>query len=272
MRVRGMAEPWGNPILRWAGSKRKLLPHLIEYAPIAYRRYIEPFAGSACLFFALKPKAAILGDINSELMSFYSLVRRHPRIIARRADSLSVSERNYYRIRERFNGDCDSVSRAVYFLYLNRHCFNGVYRTNRMGHFNVPYGSQTGALPNEASVYRCAVALRNATLITSDFRDTMRHIRRGDFVYLDPPYSSCDRPRYGEYGYGSFQPLELAHLINALEEIDRRGAHFMVSYCHTLHSQKSFSAFRLRQVQVRRHVAGFAQHRRVVRELLVSNY
>lgn len=263
---------WAHPVLRWAGSKRKLLPHLIAHAPHSYRRYVEPFAGSACLFFALKPPLAVLADINSDLIAFYTLLRKHPRILSRRVHSLPTGESSYYRIRRRFNSESDPLERAVCFLYLNRYCFNGVFRTNKHGAFNVPIGSHTGDIPDASVLYRCAVALRTAKLCAADFRLTVQKARRHDFVYLDPPYSSCDRPRYGEYGYGSFQPLDLGALIDTLESLDKRGAFFMTSYCMTREARDAFKQYNVRTLRVRRHVAGFAEHRKVVQEMLITNY
>lgn len=262
---------WTPPILRWAGSKRKLLTSLIARVPASFNRYIEPFAGSACLFFALKPECAILGDINVDLMATYGMLCKHPRIVARRVRSLTHTRSEYYRVRATYHNEQDPLRRAIYFIYLNRYCFNGVYRTNRRGEFNVPYGTHTGGIPGTAEFYRCAVALRRASLLTSDFNQTLAQAERGDFVYLDPPYSSCDRPRYGEYGYGTFQPLQLKELVSALEAIDRRGVKFLVSYASSQPARRAFSRYHMETISVRRHVAGFAKHRHDVQEILVSN-
>lgn len=266
-----MGTPWTSPILRWAGSKRKLLSSLIARVPHSFNRYIEPFAGSACLFFALRPDSAILGDINADLMATYGMLCKHPRIVARSVRSLKHTRSEYYRVRATYHKEKDPLQRAIYFIYLNRYSFNGVYRTNRRGEFNVPFGTNTGGIPDSVDFYRCSLALRRASLLTSDFTRTIANAERGDFVYLDPPYSSCNRPRYGEYGYGSFQPLQLAELVSALDALDRRGAKFLVSYASSRAARRAFSRFQVESISVRRHVAGFAKHRHDVRELLVSN-
>lgn len=263
-------DPWAPPLLRWAGSKRQLVPALINYVPSDFDRYVEPFAGSACLFFALNPSTAVLGDQNRELLDTYDVVRRHPRLVARAVHSIPDTPKAYLRVRNRDLSRLVPIDRAARFVYLNRHCFNGVYRTNRQGQFNVPRGRNTGKLPSEAMFYRCSVALRRVELRPVDFEECIADVRRGDFVYLDPPYASSARPRYGEYGYGSFDKQDLGRLLEALHLIDQRGGVFLLSYYRT-RRLKIPPHWHRRQIAVRRHVAGFAHHRRIIREILVTN-
>ena len=154
-----MITPWTKPFLRWAGSKRSLLPELLASVPQGYRSYIEPFAGSACLFFALKPRRAVLGDINNELMRAYAVVAKHPRQVARAVQRIPNTEHSYLRLRAMNVEALDPLARTARFVYLNRHCFNAVYRTDRQGVFNVPRGTRTGELPPESVFLRCSLAL-----------------------------------------------------------------------------------------------------------------
>lgn len=263
--------PWASPVLRWAGSKRQLLPRLLHAIPKTFGRYVEPFAGSATLFFALRPSLAVLGDLNSELVQAYTIIKRHPRIVHRGIASLPNTARYYYRSRSVSPHLLTPMERAVRFVYLNRFCFNGVYRTNRRNEFNVPRGKSTGALPSEASFYRVSVALRNADLRAGDFVTTLSDLRPSDFVYLDPPYDT-GRRRHGEYGYGSFSAEDFGRLVELLQWIDKVGAMFLLSYADTSPVRGLTGQWRQQRVRVRRHVAGFARHRSTVRELLVSNY
>lgn len=263
---------WSRPFLRWAGSKRRLVPLLLASLPDRFSRYVEPFAGSACLFFALRPKLAVLGDINNQLMHTYETVSQHPRIVARALSEIPSTKSAYYRVRDRFSDDLPALQRAVYFVYLNRHCFNGVYRTNRKGKFNVPLGSRTGAIPSESEFYRCSVALRAVTFRACDFEDCLSATEKGDFVYLDPPYSSSSRPRYGEYGYDSFQPPDINRLKSQLTYLNRIGCKFLLSYTDSDDTRRAFSRWSLRRITVRRNVAGFSSHRRTAGEILVANY
>lgn len=265
--------PWSPPIFRWAGSKRQLLPTLMRAVPNEFTRYIEPFAGSACLFFALKPASAVLGDVNEHLLHAYSVIRDHPRLVARKVAEHPRTSNAYYAVRSLDPGSLSDLDRAARFVYLNRFCFNGVYRTNRQGQFNVPRGEHMGGIPSESAFYRCAVALRQCQFRTLDFENTLADIRPGDFVYLDPPYSNSTRKTYGEYGYGVFAPIDHKRLVRLLTNISDIGASFLLSYCPDpdLMSRLPKSWY-VDQIDVRRNVAGFVSHRRIAAELLISNF
>jgi DNA adenine methylase len=141
-----MANMYQRPILRWAGSKRKLLPKLISLSPSSSGRYVEPFAGSAALFFALQPQDALLSDFNPELIETYKILSANAGSVWRRLSQMPGSRDFYYRIRARNPTSMSSIDRAARFIYLNRYCFNGVYRTNRLGQFNVPRGCDSPEL------------------------------------------------------------------------------------------------------------------------------
>ncbi len=259
------------PLFRWAGSKRKLLPTLKAYCPAEFNRYIEPFAGSACLFFLLQPKRAVLGDFNQQLIETYKTVARAPNAVAAQLEVMAVSESFYYELRSQDPSLLPSVSRAARFVYLNRFCFNGVFRTNKHGDFNVPRGTRTGQLPGRADLRSCAELLKRATFIAGDFENTLTDLAPGDFIYLDPPYSSSDERNRGEYGYGAFSSKDLDRLEEALYRIDRQNATFILSYRCSKTVRSRFRNWHQRTVTVRRQIAGFSQDRRLVREMLISN-
>jgi DNA adenine methylase len=142
--------PWARPVFRWAGSKRRMLPTLLAAMPEDYGRYIEPMVGSACLFFATRPRRGLLGDFNEELMHTYRAIRCHPRLVSRAASSWGDDSATYYEVRSLSAESLDPIQPAARFTYLNRYSFNGVYRTNKEGRFNVPRGRDTGSLPSEA--------------------------------------------------------------------------------------------------------------------------
>jgi DNA adenine methylase len=150
-------------------------------------------------------------------------------------------------------------------------CFNGVYRTNRLGEFNVPRGSRTGGIPDEATFYRCSVALRAADLRVGDFDSCLVDAGPKDFVYLDPPYSASDRSRYGEYGYGSFSETDAPRLLDCLRRLDDIGTAFLLSYAASPTTLKQLSRWNCVRHLVRHHISGFARHRAIVEEVLVTN-
>ncbi|MEQ1846132.1 MAG: Dam family site-specific DNA-(adenine-N6)-methyltransferase [Nitrospira sp.] len=261
-----------RPILRWAGSKRKLLPSLMDYVPAKYERYVEPFLGSGCFFLALRPSASVLGDFNRGLMEMYSVLRDSPLKLARAVYAMPNTTRYYYKLRSHVVADLTPLERAARFVYLNRYCFNGVYRENRQGMFNVPRGSHTGKLPTIEEFKVCAEVFKSADLRPGDFEECLKDARSGDFIYLDPPYASCTRLDHGEYGYNSFNEKDIPRLISTLKAADRKGAAVLLSYANTPLLKRVLPKWNFRKVRVRRNVAGFAHQRLEVSEILVSNY
>src|SRR6266480_5624861 len=160
--------------LRWAGSKRQVLQQLKVYWPGDHVRYVEPFAGSASLFFDLEPSRAILGDLNQELIDALQAIQRDVRGVLEYLRGLPIGKRAYYGVRKVDPTSLCHVTAAARFLYLNRYCFNGLYRTNLRGDFNVPYGPPNSRVSfDEAMVNRAAGVLQHAQLIHSDFEATL---------------------------------------------------------------------------------------------------
>ena len=261
-----------KPFLRWAGSKRQLVKHMATYWTGGDARYVEPFAGSARFFFELEPKVALLGDINSDLVAMYEVVRTRPGRLYQALRRWPNNENEYYRIRAL---DCESlneVDRAARFIYLNRFCFNGLYRTNKMGMFNVPYGGRkSGVIPSEAELKMAGNLLSRAKLMCGDFSRTLDNAKHGDFVYLDPPYTTAERRVFNDYGPQSFGQEDLLRLRSALEKLHEIGATFLLSYADCPEGEVLAYNFQTSKVTARRHIAGFASNRRVACELLITN-
>jgi DNA adenine methylase len=248
-----------------------MIPKLLACLPSDLGRYVEPFAGSACLFFAVKPKLAILGDFNFELMNTYRVIARHPRLVAREVSRYPIDDGTYYALRAQNPESLGDIERASRFMYLNRHCYNGVYRTNLKNQFNVPRGVRSGECPSEAEVYRCSLALRSATLIAGDFETTLAQVKSGDFVYLDPPYSSSSRPTYGEYGYGAFDRADCKRLFVLLRDLSARGVRVLFSYAEEPAVLNALRGWSIASISVRRQVAG-GPGKKNVSEILASNF
>src|SRR5713226_799695 len=159
------------PFLRWAGSKRSLLPILQAFWTKKHKRYIEPFAGSACLFFAIKPPKAILGDLNPELIATYVEVKYRIGAVLKELGILEPADKKEYtRLRAIDIATLTPAARAARFIYLNRFCFNGIYRTNLLGQFNVPYsGNRCGGFPQPEVFRQCSTRLRSARFVNGDF-------------------------------------------------------------------------------------------------------
>lgn len=261
-----------DTFLRWAGSKKQLLPKLRAFWPGGSATYIEPFAGSCALFFSLQPHSAVLGDLNKELITTLRAIQAFPIRVIECVLRFPVGEAAYYDIR-RINPDSlTGVERAARFLYLNHYCFNGLYRTNKSGKFNVPYGRHKGKhLLNIDTLWVAADQLRQATLVEGDFEQTLKYAGAGDFVYLDPPYALSDARTFTEYHPDSFSTADLARLESALEELDRRGVAFVLSYANCKEARSIGANWFMRRVWARRNISGFAGDTKGVTELLISN-
>jgi DNA adenine methylase len=260
-----------KPLIRWAGSKRAQVPRLREFWSNSHSVYVEPFAGSACLFFAIEPSAAVLGDTNLELIEFYRIIRDEPKRLCKRLYKIRRDAPTYKKWRSIDPQSLDRETRALRFIYLNRNCFNGIYRTNLEGKFNVPMGKDQGVYFTEGELLECSELLRRVMLVAGDFTKTLAHVRRGNFVYLDPPYAVNSRRIFREYGKHSFDAADIPRLARCLKGIHETGADFLLSYADCSEARALASKWNAVRVPTRRNVAGFAGARRNAYEWLISN-
>lgn len=214
-----------KPFLKWAGGKSQLLEELNKYVPESYDNYIEPFLGGAALFFFLEPKKAILSDLNPELINCYSLVRNNPQDLIIDLSSFKNTESFYYKIRSQSIESLSEVERASRFIYLNRTCFNGLYRENKKGEFNVPFGKyKNPKICDEEKIYEASLILQKAELICGDYKSVLRkHAQKNDFVFLDPPYypvgEYSDFQRYTKSSFYEEDHIEMRDEMNRLYKI-----------------------------------------------------
>ena len=262
-----------DPFLRWAGSKRQLGATLRRYAPLGDYRYVEPFCGSASLFFALRPTRALLADINPGVIGTFEAVKSSPDAVHAALQEWAVTETQYYHVRSLPDASLDVAGRAARMIYLMRYCYGGIYRTNANGRFNVPYGGgRTGVLPTLDQLRSTSLSLENTTLVAGDFEEVLdREAQKGDFVYLDPPYASSTARKSLQYGPASFAVGDLERAAGLLERLNARGCSFVLSYSDTPEAVETFSRWPVERVCVRRLVAANADRRVQAQELIVSN-
>lgn len=259
--------------IRWAGSKRALLPLLKRYwNDRSSGRYIEPFCGSACLYFEIEPQRAILGDINHDLITAYKVLRKRPSEVIDLIRTYPITERKYYRLRGQAPESLSDIEQAARFLFLNRLCFNGIYRTNAGGQFNVPFGKPKRRVRFDfEGLMQASSLLKRASLQNRDFAEVLDQAERGDFVYLDPPYAVASRRVFSQYHPESFSDRDLQRLQKCLRALDRRGVHFVISYADSREGRELVEDWCSHRVRTRRNVAGFADSRRHAFELMASN-
>ena len=224
-----------EPLLKWPGGKRWAAPRIAGIINrVLTGTYIEPFLGGGAVFFQVRPKKALLGDINTDLIATYRTVSQSPDAVLRALRRLRVSEDDYYRVRDR--EPRTEVTRAAQFLYLNRTAFGGIYRVNRDGRFNVPYGGgqRTPALLWErALLHRAAKVLAHAKLIQADFQVLMSQAAKGDVVYCDPTYTVAhDSNGFVRYNERNFSWADQERLAQAALAAAQRGATVVVSNAH----------------------------------------
>ncbi len=263
-----------NSFLRWAGSKQKLIPKLSEYWNDDFSRYLEPFMGSAQLFFSIQPQTAILSDTNIYLVETFRQIQKNPYPVYKIFKNFKNTKNQYYQVRSQDPSKLGVNERAARFIFLNRLCFNGLYRTNTVGDFNVPYGKNNRFDPDEEmeALKKSSKVLQNATIIQGDFEAVLSfHVREGDFVYIDPPYAVANRRIFKQYGPNSFGLFDLQRLQNLLKVINDRGASFILSYAYCSEAIKIFSDWNNVKTFTQRNISGFVEYRRKAAELIVTN-
>lgn len=218
-----------SPFLKWAGGKRWATNILLELAPKDFTTYREPFLGGGSLFFALRPKSAVLSDLNRDLINAYRFVRDDSARIDRWLNRLQAvhSKDVYYKMRERM--PLSDLGSAIRFIYLNRTCWNGLYRVNRQGKFNVPIGSKSAVSYNYGLTHH-AGALSGTELIAEDFEIAINRASVGDFLYVDPPYTVRHNTNgFLKYNEHIFSWEDQERLKNSLDRAIKRGAKVLIS-------------------------------------------
>jgi DNA adenine methylase len=263
-----------DPFLKWPGGKRWLVNQYDHLFPSEFNRYLEPFLGGGAVFFYLTPAKAILSDSNRELVNAYQCIKKYPDKIERRLASLqnTHSESAYYRIRGM--EPKDALERAIRFLYLNRTCFNGIYRVNLKGNFNVPIGTKDLVEYPADYLRKIANSLRGASIKTADFEETIDKAEVGDFVFIDPPYTVMhNNNNFVKYNAKLFSWADQVRLAAAIKRAARRGAAIMISNADHRSVRQLYANFGTHSSVGRASIlAADSFHRRKTTELLITNY
>ena len=267
-----------KPFLKWAGGKRQLVKELKARLPKKYKRYFEPFLGAGALYFNLAPENAVVSDINEELINVYQVVRDQLDALIEQLLLHENSEEYFYQIRS-WDREADYLQRspaerAARFIFLNRTCFNGLYRVNSKGHFNVPFGKYANPrILDEDNLRACRDLLRTAEIRRGTFEEIEAEIEPGDFVYLDPPYVPLNQTSsFTSYYRESFGVPEQLKLREFCERISERGAKFLLSNSDTDLVRREYSEYTIESVLAARAVNSDASKRGRISELMVRNF
>jgi DNA adenine methylase len=252
------SQPASKPILKWAGGKTQLLSELIARTPSGYGRYVEPFFGGGALFFALRPQNSIIADSNPELINLYSTVANDVDGVIDSLSSYRNTEETFYEARSLDWTKLSCSEAAARTIFLNRTCFNGLYRVNRRGQFNVPFGHYKNPKFLDIGLLRNAsVLLRDTTIICADYKDILRnHVQSGDFVFLDPPYlpvsEYSDFKRYTKEQFYEEDHLELAQEVDRLQ---KTGCHIILTNSNHPLVHELYGKYAIDVIQTKRNIS-----------------
>ncbi|NLJ78716.1 MAG: DNA adenine methylase [Tissierellia bacterium] len=271
-----------QPTLKWVGGKRQLLPQIEEYFPKDFSRYYEPFVGGGAVLFYFKPDNAVVNDTNPELINYYKVVKHNVEglIEELKKDKYANDKASFYKIRELDRNDnYDSLSdieKAARIQFLNKTCFNGLYRVNSKGEFNTPFGSYKNPNYINEEVLRAVSYYFNSIdieILNVDFEQALKCIQNTDFVYFDPPYDpiseSANFTGYAKNGFNKDDQLRLRDLCDKLDE---QGVRFLLSNSSTEFIYKIYNKYEIIPVYARRNINSDASKRGDIKEVLVKNY
>ena len=272
-----------RPFLKWAGGKRKLLPELLERIPEKFECYHEPFLGGGSLFFALGPKKAILSDVNPDLVYTYTAVRDNvERVILLLRELVAARETqghlvHYLKVRKQQRSSLTECAIAARMIYLNKTCFNGLWRVNKKGEFNVPIGKSKSppTICDEENLRACSTALQGTKILCASFETVVwREMGRGDFVYFDPPYvpvnvgGTKSFTAYTKEGFGPTEQKKLAGIMGVLK--NAKHANVLLSNAGSEKVRDLYAGFKIEEVGMRRNINCKGGERDEVLEYLIS--
>lgn len=266
-----------SPFVKWAGGKGQLLSALIPLMPDSFGTYFEPFLGGGAVFYALTPPAAVLGDFNEELINCYRIIRDQPDALMTALDTHIYDRDYYYHTRSLDPATLSCVERAARFIYLNKTCFNGLYRVNRKGQFNVPFGKYATPprLYDPDNIRTISVLLQNVKLMAGDYRTTLATAKEGDFIYLDPPYAPLNETtaQFTNYTSSNFnEDSDQRLLAQIFHELDERGCLVMLSNADTPTIRGLYDGYSIEQIRASRAINSNGAKRGHCIEVVVRNY
>ncbi len=270
------------PFVKWAGGKRQLLSKIKERMPEQYNDYYEPFVGGGAVVLELQPENAVINDINKSLINAYTQIANNPDEFLDVVNMLDNEmwddgKEYYYSIREHYNDKLMreefDIELAALFVFINKHCFNGLYRVNGKGLFNVPYNKSRKASVDKKAIVETSKYLRSINIINGDFENACRNAQAGDFVFIDSPYAPLKPTSFESYTKEGFDVESHRRLANLFDELSERGCYCMLTnhnteFINELYGNKGYS---IDVVSVKRMINSDASNR-VGEEVIIYNY
>jgi len=273
----------GKPFVKWAGGKRQIIDKLMMYAPYEYDTYYEPFVGGGALLFELSPKKAVINDYNDELMNVFRCIKDENKFMKMCSElnhhEANHSEEYYYEIR---NKDRDKTKfskitdykRAARTIYLNKACFNGLYRVNSKNEFNVPFNRKKQVNTYDGQnlgIIHSYLNFNDITILNVDFEEAVKSAKKGDFIYFDPPYDS-ETSTFNSYTENGFGKEEQIRLSKVFKELDERGCYVMLSNHNTTLINELYKGYYIHLIEAKRNINANGRKRGKVEEVIITNY
>ena len=271
-----------TPFVKWAGGKRQLLSQIKERMPENYNDYYEPFVGGGAVTFELLPANALINDINKALINAYKQICNSPKVFMKAVNKLDEEmwedgKEYYYSLREHYN---DKLMKAEYdvelaalFVFINKHCFNGLYRVNGKGLFNVPYNNSRRTSVDEGSIMEISKYLQGITITDGDFEEACKGAKKGDFVFIDSPYAPLNPTSFEAYTKEGFDIESHKRLARLYDELTARGCFCMLTNHNTrlINELYGGKGYTIDVVSVKRMINSDASNR-VGEEVIIYNY
>jgi DNA adenine methylase len=273
-----------RPLLKWAGGKRQLLSQLQAHLPDRWGTYYEPFIGGGALLAQLASESrltdAVIGDMNPELVNFYTVVKNKPEelLLALSKEKFRNDESSFNHLKTEFNSLIgtrkNAVERAALLIYLNKHSYNGLWRVNRKGKYNVPFGRHTNlTLPSAEALMKFSLMLNQVTIHKLDFAKVVRNAKPGDLVYFDPPYHPVSRTaNFTDYTLNGFCFDDQVRLAKIFRRLSDRGVSVMLSNSKAWEIEELYHGFTIHTVEAKRFINCNGERRSGAFEIIVTNY
>lgn len=273
----------GRPFVKWAGGKRQIIDKLKKYVPEEFGTYYEPFVGGGALLFELSPSVAVINDSNEELMNVYNVLCNEEKFKkmcsvlntyeAKHSEEFFYDIRNKDRNKNTYNRLAD-YTRAARTIYLNKACFNGLYRVNSKNEFNVPFGKKLKVNTYDGSnliVVSNYLTINDVKILCVDFEEAVSTAKKGDFVYFDPPYDS-DTQTFNSYTETGFDKDEQRRLAKVFKELDSKGVYVMLSNHNTVLVNELYGNYNIHIIEAKRAINANGKKRGKIEEVIITNY
>lgn len=269
-----------QPFVKWAGGKRQILDDIKKYIPEKFSSYYEPFVGGGAVLFELQPKKAVINDANKHIINVYRVIKNNIDALITDLKKHKNEEDYYYKIRALDRKDIfqemSAVEKASRILYLNKTCYNGLFRVNSSGEFNVPFGRYKNPDIVNEGVLRAVhnyLNNNNIRIFNADFEEAMKGMRKEAFVYFDPPYHPIsDSSYFTGYTLDGFNKKDQIRLKKLCDNLDKRNCRFLLSNSGAEFIQNLYSDYKIEVVKAKRSINSNANKRGAIKEILVRNY